>query len=108
MVEQGVEHMAATGPEVLLGDFLACDNFDLCGSLEQISLPTLVLVGDQDKMSPQKYSRFLVEHIPGAQMTVVPGGGHMVNLEQPRAFNQALAGFLTNLTGNPAWGKASS
>jgi len=93
-VAQGIEQMGATAPEVLLGDFTACDRFDLMERLGDIRLPTLVLVGDQDQMTPLKYSQRLAQAIPGAQMRVIAGAGHMLYLEQPRQVNQAVAEFM--------------
>ena len=95
LVRQGVEMMSAVGPQVLLGDFTACDNFDLCDAVQGIETPTLVMVGDQDKMTPLKYSQTLVDKIPGARLAVIPGGGHMANVEQAQEFNRAVAGFLS-------------
>lgn len=95
LVRQGVELMSAAGPEVLGGDFTACDRFDLCDAVEGIHTPTLVVVGDQDKMTPLKYSRTLVDKIPGARLAVIPGAGHLAHVERPQEFNLAVAGFLS-------------
>lgn len=94
LAAQGIEQMAATAPAVLLGDFTACDRFDLMERLGDIRLPTLVLVGDQDQMTPVKYGQHLAQAIPGARMQVIPGAGHMLYLEQPRLVNQAIAEFM--------------
>lgn len=93
---QGTKEMSAVDPEVLWSNFTACDRFDVSDQLGRISLPTLVLVGDGDQLTPVKYSRFLAERIPGAEMKVIEGGGHMVNLEQPRAVNQAIIDFMAS------------
>lgn len=94
---QGVEMINATDPMVLLSHFTACDNFNVCERLAEIKLPTLVLVGDQDNLTPVKYSRFLAEHIAGAELKVIEGGGHMVNIEQADKVNQAIADFVQGL-----------
>lgn len=94
MIAQGIEQMGATEPAVLLGDFMACDRFDLMDHLADIRLPTLVLVGDQDQMTPVKYAQHLAGAIPGAELQVIPGAGHMLYLEKPRQANQAVAGFM--------------
>ena len=59
--------------------------------------PTLILCGEDDVLTPVKYSRYLEANIPGARLVVVPAAGHMVMWEQPEAVNRALAEFLSGL-----------
>jgi pimeloyl-ACP methyl ester carboxylesterase len=84
-------------PRVIHDDFLACDAFDRRADVNRIALPTLILCGDADRMTPVKFSQFLHEQIAGSQLVVVPGAGHMVMLEQPAAVAEAVAHFLTGL-----------
>ena len=95
MIAQGIEKMSDNLPEVLLGDFTACNDFDIMERLGSIRQPTLVLVGAEDKMSPVKYSELLAGAIPGAELKVIPGAGHMVYLEDHRAANSAIADFMS-------------
>lgn len=62
--------------------------------LSQVHCPTLIMVGDQDTLTPPKFSEDIKKGIPHADLVVVPDAGHMSNMEQPAAFNQALAHFL--------------
>jgi pimeloyl-ACP methyl ester carboxylesterase len=62
--------------------------------LPTIHCPTLIVVGDQDAITPPAMSADLQRGIPGSSLVVVPGAGHMSNMEQPAAFNAALASFL--------------
>jgi pimeloyl-ACP methyl ester carboxylesterase len=62
--------------------------------LPAIHCPTLILVGDQDAITPPALSEEMQRGIPGAELVVIPGAGHMSNMEQPAAFNAALARFL--------------
>lgn len=96
-VELGREALKDTGPEVLLGDFLACDQFDLMDRLGEIEVPALVVSGTADKLTPTKYARFLAEHIPAARLVTLEGAGHMVMLEQPQEVAKAVRGFVTAL-----------
>ena len=64
--------------------------------LSTIHCPTLILVGDEDTLTPPALSQDMHRAIPGSELVVVPGAGHMTNLEQPAAFNEALARFLTH------------
>ncbi|MDQ3077913.1 MAG: alpha/beta fold hydrolase [Pseudomonadota bacterium] len=60
-----------------------------------ISVPTLVLVGDEDRITPPALSEQLAALIPGAALTLISGAGHLANLEQPAAFNRAVDRFLS-------------
>ena len=64
---------------------------------EQIRVPTLVLVGDQDLITPPDLSNELVDLIPDARMQVIAGAGHLPNLERPSVFNRAVDDFLADL-----------
>jgi pimeloyl-ACP methyl ester carboxylesterase len=62
--------------------------------LPRITVPTLVIVGEEDIVTPPSASEFLVQHIAGAALVRIPGAGHLTNLEKPEAFDAALAAFL--------------
>lgn len=65
--------------------------------LAQVSVPTLVITGAEDEMIPVEESRQMAAAIGGAKLVIIPGAGHLANLEQPEAFNAALSGFLAAL-----------
>jgi pimeloyl-ACP methyl ester carboxylesterase len=94
LVEQARKRLLEVPHRVLHADFLACDGFDVCEKVRDIKLPVLVLCGDQDRMTPLNYSRYLQEHIEGAELVVVEQAGHMVMLEQPAQVTQSVAGFM--------------
>src|SRR4030043_1309349 len=94
VIDRGVADMMRCSPEVLYGDFLACDRFDIMSQLERIDLPTLILCGNEDKMTPVKYSQFLHQHIKGSRLEILPVGGHMVMIESPAAFNEKVKKFI--------------
>jgi 3-oxoadipate enol-lactonase len=62
--------------------------------LPKITVPTLVIVGDEDIVTPPSASEFLVKNIAGAALIKIPGAGHLTNIEKPEAFNAALGPFL--------------
>lgn len=62
--------------------------------LGDISVPTLVVVGADDVITPVAEAESMVEAIPGSELVVIPDAGHLSNLEQPRAFNRAVREFL--------------
>ena len=68
---------------------------DARGRLSRIQSPTLVLVGDEDILTPsERFSRAMAREIPNARLVVVPEVGHALLWEQPDAVNQALQEFL--------------
>ena len=68
----------------------------LTPKLAEIACPVLLVVGDGDPMG-SKASSILAEHFPDAELVVVPGCGHWVQVEQPEALLEAIDGFLPRL-----------
>jgi pimeloyl-ACP methyl ester carboxylesterase len=98
LIEKGISIMLQCRPEVLYGDFMACDRFDLINEVEKIILPTLLLCGDDDQLTPVKYSQFLHSRIKGSKLEILPNAGHMVMMEAPQAFNEKIREFISNPT----------
>jgi pimeloyl-ACP methyl ester carboxylesterase len=67
--------------------------------LPHVAVPTLVLVGEEDEITPPAESLVLRDRIPGARLVTIAGAGHLSNLEQPEAFNGALRVFLRGAFG---------
>lgn len=88
---------ARTNPDILLGDFLACDRLDITHEITQITAPALVVCGDDDKMTPPAMSYFLADNIQGARLAMIAGAGHMVMLEDSKIFNGVLEAFVRSL-----------
>ncbi len=65
--------------------------------LPSITVPTLVVVGDEDLLTPRALSTAMASLLPIAELAVLPQAGHLSNLEQPDAFNAALLRFLDRL-----------
>lgn len=66
--------------------------------LEDVTGPVLVAVGEHDVPGFREMSAVLARRIPGAEYHLIPGAGHMINMEQPDAVNELLIGFLAGLT----------
>jgi len=94
VVRLGQEEWLDNDPQVVHDDFAACDEFDVMGRLGEIRCPTLVVCGEDDRLSPPKYAHFLKDNILGARLALVPHAGHMVMLEQPEVVNLAIEEFL--------------
>jgi pimeloyl-ACP methyl ester carboxylesterase len=92
-----VRRAAEIGPAVELNDLLSCDQFDVMSEVSQIKLPTAIISGGDDQMTPVKYSEFLARNIPGAHQEVVPGGKHFVQLQKYQQVNARIESFLASL-----------
>jgi non-heme chloroperoxidase len=87
--------MVGNSSDVVAGAILALmTRPDATPVLSTIHCPTLIVVGDQDEITPPALSEEMQRAIPGAELVVIPDAGHMSNMEQPAAFNAALARFL--------------
>ena len=73
------------------------DRPDSSDVLPTIRVPTLVIVGREDQLTPLPVAQSLAGRIAGAKLEVIPGAGHISNLENPAAFNEALRKFLRSL-----------
>jgi len=93
-----IKSLTHTRIDVLQGDLLACDKLDLTEELRKISLKVLVICGVEDKMTPPEFSRQISEGISGAKLCLIEGAGHMVMMERPEEFNEALNKFALSLS----------
>lgn len=66
--------------------------------LATITVPTLIVVGDEDVPTPVKESRAMHSAIAGSRLEIIPDAGHLANMERPAAFNHVLTEFLGSLT----------
>lgn len=98
LVELASRRMAETRPTVLHSDFLACDAFDVMDRVGEISRPTLVVCGADDRLTPPRYAQFLASKIAIARLEIVPDAGHMVMLEQPQTVANLVKCFLEKIT----------
>jgi 3-oxoadipate enol-lactonase len=93
-----LESVSAVPPDVYrqaMRIFLTFDGTDVVPS---IKLPTLVIAGGEDRTMPPPVVEAMSRQIPGARFEVIPGVGHLANLENPAAFNRALADFLSSVS----------
>ncbi len=72
----------------------AIPKIDVTARLQELKLPALVICGEQDPATPPAMAREIQQHLPGAQLALIPQAAHLANIEQPEAFNRALGGFL--------------
>lgn len=98
LLRAGKMELEQTDPAVYYADLKACNNFDITENLADISLPTLIICGSEDRLTPPKYSRFMKDKIPHSTLQIIPGAGHMVMLEQPDKVNTVIARFVNEYT----------
>ena len=70
---------------------------DLTDKIGAIKIPTAVIVGEDDPGTPVAASRVMHERIAGSRLDILPKAAHLANMEQPEAFNRALATFLASV-----------
>jgi 3-oxoadipate enol-lactonase len=75
---------------------------ELVGQLVQIHVPTLVVVGSQDVLTPRGDSEELAERIPGAELVIISGAAHGLMIEHATTFNKVVLDFLTRVAGDQA------
>jgi pimeloyl-ACP methyl ester carboxylesterase len=73
------------------------DRPDSTDLLPKINVPTLVIVGSDDALTPPALAQRLADRIAGARLEVIPAAGHISNLDNPTAFNRSLQSFLASL-----------
>jgi pimeloyl-ACP methyl ester carboxylesterase len=92
-----LQRLREVDPQSLYEDYAACNSWDCTADLGRISVPTLLICGEADRMVPFQYSIVLQRRIETAQLVIVPGAGHMVMLEQPELVARAVQQFLAEL-----------
>lgn len=61
--------------------------------LDTLRIPTQIIVGSEDRLTPRNQAELLLERIPGARLDLIPGAGHVLHLEATEAFCRAILGF---------------
>ena len=84
-------------PEICRRDLIACDGFNLKERAQEIDVPSLIITGGEDVITPVKYGEYLNDKITGSVLYLIGGAGHFVMQEQPEEFNVILQSFLSRL-----------
>lgn len=94
-VQQIIDIASAQATEGIIHALQALrDRPDATGELANITVPTLVLVGSDDAITPLSAAQTLADNIGQAQLQIIEGAGHLSSMEQPEQFNRALVQFL--------------
>ncbi len=102
----GMEEIRTCRPETILKDVAAARTMDLEAAAGGIRVPTLILCGSQDKLTPPELSQRLKELIAGSRLQIVEGAGHMLPLEAAERVNQEILDFVGAVSRPGVWGVA--
>jgi 3-oxoadipate enol-lactonase len=98
LVDRFRDIMKQTSLEAILGDLMGMkERPDSIPTLEEILLPTLIVYGEDDQVIGRKEIEDMHEALTHSQLVVIPEAGHLLNMEQPQRFNQAVRGYLESL-----------
>ena len=90
--------MTKVSVEGMAGDLRAmATRVDSTENLGQMTAPTLVIVGEEDVLTPPADSELMARELPDASLQIIPGGGHLVNIENPDTYNFQLLAFLESI-----------
>jgi len=84
-------------PDAFERQFAACLKHDTFKHLKHITMPTLIMSGDDDPLVPPENSQILKELIPHAELILFPGKRHCFFIEEPEKFNQTVTSFLRSI-----------
>jgi len=94
VIKPCLEDTARQNPDVVAGDFRACDAFNVIDRLGEIKTPVLIVSAEDDLLTPPKFGDLLEQKIPGSRRVHILDSGHMIPVEKPEEFNRAMIEFL--------------
>jgi len=89
-----IEVTSKCEPDVALGDFAACNGFNVIAKLGAINVPVLIMTAGDDLLTPVKYGAFLKEKIGTAELINIEDAGHLSPIEKPEQVGSAIHDFL--------------
>lgn len=84
---------------ITMGLTALAERSESCSTLDEIDIPTLIICGREDVVTPLAQSEFMHKSIKGSILRIIDDAGHVSNLEQPLEFNKHLYDFLASLKG---------
>jgi pimeloyl-ACP methyl ester carboxylesterase len=97
MIAASKQEARKCSPRIIRRDFELCNKFDIMESVPDISIPSLIIVGENDMMTPVKYANFLHSKIKNSTIHVVKSAGHMVMIEQSSIVNAIIIDWLKTI-----------
>jgi pimeloyl-ACP methyl ester carboxylesterase len=97
-VEKIKQTILGTSPATVIAALKAlAAREESCSVLGEINIPTLIICGAEDKITPLAQAEFLKQNIANSSLEIIEGAAHVTNLEQPEIFNSHLENFLNGL-----------
>lgn len=94
MLQQGAKHLLETSAEILLADYLICNDFDVLHRLREILVPVLIIAGREDKMAPLSWSEELADNIADNVFKIYDDNGHQVHVEEYEAVIELIQNWV--------------
>jgi pimeloyl-ACP methyl ester carboxylesterase len=94
VIEEALKYNLAVKKETALKDFIATGRFDASSRLHEIKVPTLIIRGGDDILTPQSMTESLKKGIRGSTVRVIQGAGHSSVVEKPKELSEAIIQFL--------------
>ena len=94
-IESSVGRYAQLDMKALTWLMRAFYELDITDQLPEITVPTLVIAGEEDLIKGQEYAKIIADQISGSELVLIPGSGHALCLEKPAVLNTLLLGFVT-------------
>jgi pimeloyl-ACP methyl ester carboxylesterase len=94
VIQEALRYNLAVPKDTVLKDFTATGNFDASSRLHEIKVPTLVVRGSDDILTPPSMTEFLKEGIRGSTVEIIQGAGHSIVVEKPIELSEAITKFL--------------
>ena len=94
----GMQELRACRPQTLARDIAIARRMDLTEPARTLRLPTLILCGSRDQVTPPELSRELNALVAGSRLVVIEGAGHMAQIEAPAVVNREIAAFADAVT----------
>ncbi len=94
LIKKATVEASKVSAEVTFNDFSICNNFDMLDKVHMIEVPCLIIVGNEDNLTPVKYSEFFHKKIEQSMISVIQDAGHMVMIEKPKEVNSAIKNFI--------------
>lgn len=92
-----VDSMGRLHKESYIKAVEAMTRYERVADLSRVRVPTLIVVGDQDRLTPPGVARDMAAAISGSSLVVIRNAGHLTNIEQPEIFNRVLLDFLRSI-----------
>ena len=95
--EKFQERLSGSNQKTCINDLIACNEFNVMEEMSRITVPTLIIAGEEDILAPVRHSRYLHRNIPDSKLEVIGRSGHFMMQEKPEEFNRLLVNFFNFL-----------